>query len=74
MARAHAQADTAAEGAALDYRMRAGEGYTAGVEDLERRLAWARTFLSSLEAVETQLRTAREALSLEFERISPAPG
>ena len=39
------------------------------LEDLERRLTWARTFLSSLENVETQLRTAREALSYEFERL-----
>jgi cell division septum initiation protein DivIVA len=71
---AHAQADEAAEGAVRDYRLRAGEGYTADVEDLERRLVWARTFLSSLENVETQLRTAREALSYEFDRISPARG
>lgn len=74
LSRAHAEADAAAEGAVLDYRMRAGEGYTADLEDLERRLAWARTFLSSLETVEAQLRTAREALSYEFDRISPVRG
>jgi len=72
--RARAEADAAAEGAVLDYRMRAGNGYTADVEDLERRLVWARTFLSSLENVETQLRAAREALSFEFDRISPVQG
>lgn len=74
VARAHAEADAAAAGAALNYRKRAGEGYTADVEDLERRLVWARTFLGSLETVETQLRAAREALSFEFERISPGRG
>lgn len=74
LTRAHAEADAAAEGAVLDYRRRAGDGYAADVEDLERRLVWARTFLSSLESVETQLRTAREALSFEFDRISPARG
>ena len=40
--------------------------------DLERRLTWARTFLASLENVETQLRTAREALSYEFEKLGEA--
>ena len=35
---------------------------------------WARTFLASLETVEAQLRTAREALTYEFDRMrSPAP-
>lgn len=36
--------------------------------DLERRLTWARSFIASLEAVEAQLRTAREALAYEFDR------
>jgi vacuolar-type H+-ATPase subunit H len=74
LSRAHAQADAAAAGAVHEYRLQAGDGYAADVEDLERRLAWARTFLASLETVETQLRTAREALAYEFDRISPVRG
>lgn len=38
-------------------------------EELQRRLLWARTFLASLANAETQLRTAREALAFEFERL-----
>jgi DivIVA domain-containing protein len=66
---AQARAEAAAEDAVRDYRVRAGDGYTAEFEELERRLVWARTFLTSLETVETQLRTAREALSYEFDRM-----
>ena len=53
----------------LDLRARAGDDHSVELEDLERRLTWARTFLASLENVETQLRTAREALSYEFEKL-----
>lgn len=70
LAEAQAEAEAAAENAVRDYRLRAGDSYTAELEELERRLVWARTFLTSLETVENQLRTAREALSYEFERMS----
>ncbi len=43
--------------------------YAFELEEIERRLVWARTFLASLANVEAQLRTAREALSFEFERL-----
>jgi len=43
--------------------------YQLELEEIERRIVWARTFLASLANVETQLRTAREALSFEFERL-----
>jgi DivIVA domain-containing protein len=66
---ATARADAAAEQAVLDLRARAGDDHSVELEDLERRLTWARTFLASLENVETQLRTAREALSYEFEKL-----
>jgi DivIVA domain-containing protein len=66
---AQARAEDAAEDAVRDYRVRAGDTYTAEFEELERRLVWARTFLTSLETVEAQLRTAREALSYEFDRM-----
>jgi DivIVA domain-containing protein len=70
---AQVQAEQAAEEAVRDYRARAGDQYTAEFEDLERRLAWARTFLSSLENVETQLRTAREALTYEVDKLAAGP-
>ena len=66
---ATARADAAAEQAVVDLRARTGESHSVELEDLERRLTWARTFLASLENVETQLRTAREALSYEFQRL-----
>jgi DivIVA domain-containing protein len=69
---AQAQAEEAANLAVQGYRARSGDAYTPEFEELERRLAWARTFLSSLENVESQLRTAREALSYEFDRLGAA--
>ena len=68
---ATAHADAAAEQAVVELRARSDGGDSPEVEDLERRLAWARTFLASLETVETQLRTAREALAYEFEKLTP---
>ncbi len=74
LADAQSQAEQAADRAVQGYRARSGNGYTPEFEELERRLAWARTFLTSLETVQSQLRTAREALSSEFDRLgSPAP-
>ena len=70
---ATARADAAAEQAVVELRAREGENHSPELEDLERRLAWSRTFLASLESVETQLRTAREALSYEFEKLAPEP-
>ena len=66
---AAARADAAAEQAVIELRANAGENHSVELEDLERRLTWARTFLASLENVETQLRTAREALSYEFDKL-----
>ena len=67
IAKGHAQ--HAAEQAARDYRARAGERYSAEFEDLERRMAWTRTFLGTIHGVESQLRTARRALTLEVDRL-----
>jgi cell division initiation protein len=67
---ATAQAHAAAEGV-IELRSRGGDHHSPELEDLERRVAWSRTFLASLETVETQLRTAREALSYEFEKLTP---
>ncbi|HET6953540.1 MAG TPA: DivIVA domain-containing protein [Acidimicrobiales bacterium] len=68
---ARGRAEEAARQAAAEHRRLAGDELPEQ-EDLVRRLAWARTFVTSLETVEAQLRTAREALQLEFERM-PAP-
>jgi DivIVA domain-containing protein len=68
---ATARADAAAEEAVIELRARDGVDHSPELEDLERRLAWAKTFLASLESVETQLRTAREALSYEFGKLTP---
>jgi len=74
LADAQSQAEQAADRAVQGYRARSGNGYTPEFEELEHRLAWARTFLTSLETVQSQLRTAREALSSEFDRLgSPGP-
>jgi DivIVA domain-containing protein len=76
LSEAQAQAEVAAENAVRAYRAEAGGTHTAETEELERRLAWARTFLTSLESVEAQLRTAREALSYEFDKLAktvPSP-
>lgn len=70
---ATATADAAAEQAVVDLRAANGAHHSPELEDLERRVAWARTFLASLESVETQLRTAREALSYEFEKLGDTP-
>lgn len=70
---ATAAADAAAEQAVAELRASTGAGHLPELEDLERRLAWARTFLASLESVETQLRTAREALTYEFEKLGDTP-
>jgi DivIVA domain-containing protein len=73
LAEARQEAEAAGEQAARDYRSRSGAGYAAECEEIERRLAWARTFVASLETVETQLRTTREALAWEFDRLAGPP-
>ena len=39
------------------------------VEELDRRLSWARTFVAALQSVETQLATSREALRTELDAL-----
>lgn len=74
---ARACAEEAAAEAEAAHRA-AGAGEAAAdvgvdLQELERRLVWARTFIASLETVEAQLRTAREALSYEFDRMPTSP-
>jgi cell division initiation protein len=75
---ARARAEEAAAEAEAAYRAAAAgaaNGADVGVDlqELEHRLVWARTFIASLETVEAQLRTAREALSYEFDRMPTPP-
>jgi DivIVA domain-containing protein len=75
-ARARAE-QAAAEAEAAHRAAAAGEANGADVgvdlQELEHRLVWARTFIASLETVEAQLRTAREALEYEFDRMPGPP-
>jgi DivIVA domain-containing protein len=67
---AQAHAEAAGDEAVRSYRARAGGQYAAEYEELERRLAWTRTFLGAIQSVEAQLRSAREALSFEVDKLA----
>jgi cell division septum initiation protein DivIVA len=67
---AQRRAEQEAERVARAYRGRAGAGYAAEFEELERRLAWATTFLDTIETVEAQLRAARETLAYQVEHLA----
>lgn len=73
LADAKARAEAAAENAAYGAENGHGAGHLANLEELEQRLVWARTFLASLATVEAQLRTAREALAYEFDKMGGTP-
>ena len=66
---AQRRAEEEAERVARAYRGRAGDRYAAEFEELERRLAWATAFLGTIEAVEEQLRAARETLAHQVEHL-----
>jgi DivIVA domain-containing protein len=67
---AQQRAEDAAHQAAHVYRASSGEGYTAELEEMERRLAWLRTFC---HAVQVQLHAAAEAFSQEIDKLSRIP-
>lgn len=67
---AQRRAAEAAERAALHYRRRAGDRYTAEIEELERRAAWLRTFA---HAVQVQMRAASDAFSREVGKLTELP-
>jgi DivIVA domain-containing protein len=50
-------------------RTREATGVNVDLDELDRRLNWARTFVSALQSVESQLTTSREALSTELEAL-----
>jgi hypothetical protein len=39
------------------------------LDELDRRLTWARTFVATLQSVESQLTSSREALNLELDAL-----
>lgn len=68
---AQARAEEAAHQAGARYRDQAGGSYAAEVEEVERRLAWLRTFT---HAVQVQLQAASEAFSQEIGKLGDLPG
>jgi uncharacterized protein (DUF3084 family) len=52
-------------------------GGVVDLDELDRRLTWARTFVDTLVTVERQLSSSREALNVELDAIDrmrkPAP-
>jgi DivIVA domain-containing protein len=73
LSEARAEAETAAQSAVQASGPQNGSAGADELEGLEHRLAWARTFLGTLESVEAQLRTARDALSYEFDKLRQSP-
>jgi len=66
---AYEQAQLAADLAARRYRSEAGTSYRADLEELERHLTWAQTFISAIDSAENMIRAARMGLTHELERI-----
>ncbi len=66
------QAQLAAELAARQYRTEAGTNYRADLEELQRHLAWAQTFLAAIDSAENMIRAARMGLTHELHRIRQA--
>jgi DivIVA domain-containing protein len=50
-------------------RSRLASGINVDLEELDRRLNWARTFVSALHSVESQLTSSREALITELDAL-----
>jgi DivIVA domain-containing protein len=71
---AQVRAQEEAERAVRDYRSRAGDTYSAEFEELERRVAWVKAFLGAIQGIEVQLRAAREALTMEVNKLAERGG
>jgi DivIVA domain-containing protein len=67
---AQVRAQEEAERAVREYRTRSGDQYSAEFEELERRVAWVRAFLGAIQGIEVQLRAAREALTMEVNKLA----
>ena len=67
---AQRRAEAASESAAHEYRRQSGTQYAAQIEELERRVAWLKTFA---KAVQVQMQSATDAFSREIEKVAAAP-
>ncbi|PRX44693.1 DivIVA domain-containing protein [Prauserella shujinwangii] len=67
---AQQRAEDAAQEAAHAYRARAGDGYAAELEEMERRLAWLRAFS---HAVQVQLQATSSAFAQEIDKLARLP-
>lgn len=74
MQEAHDRAEHAANEAARAYRAPSGAGYSAELEDMERRVAWIQSYCRT---VQVQMQAASDAFSREIGRLgdltSPEP-
>lgn len=58
-----------ADRAAREYKATPGNDYAAEWDELQRRLAWARTFLGAVQGAEAQLKAAGDAIAYEVEKL-----
>jgi cell division septum initiation protein DivIVA len=66
---AYEDALTEADRAASEYRPGPAADGAAEWEELQRRLAWARTFLGAVQGAEAQLKAAGDALAYEVDKL-----
>jgi DivIVA domain-containing protein len=67
---AEERAEAAADEAVVAYRHNSGNHYAAELEEMERRLAWLRTFC---HAIQVQLRAASDAFTREVDKLGELP-
>lgn len=67
---AQQRAEAAAAEAVQQYRTDSGANHAAGVEELERRMAWLRAFC---HAVQVQLHAASDAFAQEVDKLARLP-
>jgi DivIVA domain-containing protein len=58
-----------ADRAEREHRIGPDTDYAAEWEELQRRLAWARTFLGAVQGAEAQLKAAGEAIAYEVDKL-----
>jgi cell division initiation protein len=66
------QARRQADQAGQEYRVRAGESYSPDREETERLIAWTRSILATMQAVQHQLGATADAFSLELNKLGAA--
>jgi DivIVA domain-containing protein len=66
---AYEDALSEADRAAREYRSGSAADGSAEWEELQRRLAWARTFLGAVQGAEAQLKAAGDAIAFEVDKL-----